>query len=339
MNETSLLNEYQKLCPGITKVFVIPQIPQKNRDTSYLFQLYKNFPEDFPVSGIKVETFNAAFLPVVLFSRLKFEKSILHYHWFEFEDVKSLIGIKWKLFWIILYKILGGKVIWTVHNKYPHHNKYLFLNKKFRKFFARIADKLHVHCKSAVDICAEVLGVKESKFFVLKHPDFTPEIIERDEALEKLNKKYFNDLLRNDDRIFLMFGAIAEYKGIKEVINIFTGLDRRNKLLIAGFIKRRNEDYYRELQTISKTENVFLIGKMIPDDDIPYFLNSADCIILNYRDVLTSGGIHLALGYKKPVITPYSGCLKELHSNQIIFFELNSERNKNLLNVIKRFAL
>ena len=45
MNETSLLNEYQKLCPGITKVFVIPQIPQKNRDTSFALPVILRSPD------------------------------------------------------------------------------------------------------------------------------------------------------------------------------------------------------------------------------------------------------------------------------------------------------
>ncbi len=273
MNETSLQVEYQKLCPGVTKVFVVPKIPQKNRDTSYLYQFYKNFLENSS-SQIKVKTFNAAFLPLIFLSRLKFEKSILHYHWFEFEDAKSFVGIKWKLFWIIIYKILGGKIIWTVHNKYPHHNKYLYLNKKIRRLIATLANRLHIHCESAIETCVEILGVSQDKFFVVKHPEFLPIIIERDKAHEKMNQEYLQNKIMPEDKIFLMFGAIAEYKGIKEVINIFKGLDKRNKLLIAGFIKRRNEKYYNELQSISNKETVFIIGKMIPDEYVPYFFGS-----------------------------------------------------------------
>ena len=234
MNETSLQVEYQKLCPGVTKVFVVPKIPQKNRDTSYLYQFYKNFLENSS-SQIKIKTFNAAFLPIIFLSRMRFEKSILHYHWFEFEDAKSFIGVKWKLFWIIIYKILGGKIIWTVHNKYPHHNKYLYLNKQIRRLIAKLANRLHIHCESAIGHVHEVLWVSENKFFVVKHPEFLPIIIERDKALEKMNQEYLQNKIMPEDKIFLMFGAIAEYKGIKEVVNIFKGLDKRNKFLIAGF--------------------------------------------------------------------------------------------------------
>lgn len=337
MNETSLLVEYQKLCPGVTKVFVVPKISQKNRDTSYLYQLYENFLKSSS-SQIKIRTFNALSLPLIFLSRLKFEKSILHYHWFEFEDAKSFVGINWKLFWIIIYRMMGGKIIWTVHNKYPHHNKYLFINKKIRRLIAKLANRLHIHCESAISVCSEILDVPGNKFFVVKHPEFPSTIIERNKSIENLNQKYLSGKIKPEDKIFLMFGAIAEYKGIKEVINIFEGLDKKNKLLIAGFIKRGNEKYFNELQSTAGKENIFIVGEVIPDDDVPNFFGSADCAIFNYRDVLTSGGVHLALAYKRPVIAPLSGCLKELRSDNINFFETDSDRNNNLILAIKKFA-
>jgi beta-1,4-mannosyltransferase len=337
MNEESLLNEYQSLCQGVTKVFVIPKIPDSNKNTSYLYQLYKSFLN--ASSPVGVDTFDPASLPKIFLSRLKAEKTILHYHWFEFENLKTFIGMKWKLFWFILYKILGGKIIWTIHNRYPHSNKYLFLNKKFRKFFAKIADRLHVHCKSAVDICAEVLDVEKEKFFVVKHPEFPADIFEKGRAIEKLNQKYCNNQLKIDDKIFLMFGAIAEYKRIKEVVEIFKALGEKNKLIVAGFVKRWNQNYFNELKNLADSKRILLKGSLIPDKDVPYFLNSADCVILNYGDVLTSGGIHLALSYKKLIIAPFSGCLKELQNTRINFFEPGSEREENLLAVIKKFAL
>ena len=335
MKDYSLRNEYEKLSPGVVKVFVVPQIPVKNRNTSYLCQLYKEFLKNsFP---IKIETFNAASLPKIFFSSLKSEKSILHYHWFEFEDLKSLIGIKWKFFWIILYKIMGGKLIWTVHNRIPHHNKYIFLNKKIRKLFALLANKLHVHCESAIGQVIVILNVTKEKFFVVKHPEFPADIFEKEKAIEGLNQKYFNNQLKTDDKIFLMFGAIAEYKCIKEVIEIFTSLNERNKLLIAGFIKKGNFSYFKELKKISDKRKIFLEGSLIPDEDVPYFLNSADFCIFNYKDILASGGVHLALSYNKQVILPRTGCLKELNGNNIYFFEMKENRKENLKRIITEF--
>ncbi len=332
MIESSLLNEYQQLFPGVTKIFVIPQIPQINKDTSYLYQLYKEFLNSS--SPIQVVSFNASSLPKIILSRLKFEKSILHYHWFEFENLKSFLGITWKLFWFILYKIFGGKIIWTVHNRYPHHNKYIYLNKKIRKFLAGLADKLHVNCKSAIEIVAPILKVERNKFFGIKHPDFPADIFGKDKAIENLNKKYFNNQLNSDDKIFLMFGAIAEYKGIKEVIEIFKSINEKNKLIIAGFVKRGNHKYFNELKTLSDNNRIFLEGSLIPDEDVPYFLNSADYTIFNYKDILTSGGIELAMSYQKKVIAPQLGCIKDIEYSGLIIFDGKKESLEQIITTL-----
>ncbi len=337
MRETSLSDEYQKLSPGVVKIFILPQIPEVNRNTSYLYQLYKDFLNNS--SLIKIESFNAKSLPRIFLSRLKSEKSILHYHWFEFEDLKSFIGIKWKLFWITLYKLLGGKIIWTVHNRYPHPNKYLYFNKKIRRILAGLADRLHVHCESAIDLVADILNAEKTKFFVVKHPAFPADIFEKGKAIERLNQKYFVNHFKLDDKIFLMFGAIAEYKGIKEVIEIFKNLGDKNKLIIAGFVKKGNQNHFNELKNLSDDKKIFLEGGIIPDEDVPYFLNSADYVIFNHKDILTSGGVVLAMNYKKNIIAPSLGCIKELQNEQVNFFEANDKRKENLTNLMEKLSL
>lgn len=323
MIETSLSDEYQRLFPGVAKIFVLPEISEVNKNTSYLYQLYKEFLNNS--SSVKIESFNAVSLPKIFLSRLKSEKSILHYHWFEFEDFKSFIGITWKLFWIIIYKLMSGKIIWTVHNRNPHPRKYLFLNKKIRRQLAQLADKLHVHCVNAVDLASDIMNVNKGKFFVVKHPDFPAELFTKERAVNNLNQKYFENKLKVENKIFLMFGAIAEYKGIKEVIEIFKKLSDENKLIIAGFIKKGNQNYFNELVNLSDNSKIFIEGSIIPDEDVPYFLNSADYVIFNYRDILTSGGVILAMNYKKNIIAPSLGCINEINYAALTRFDRNEK--------------
>jgi len=335
MTETSLLNEYRKLLPDVTKIFVVPEIPDVNRDTSYLNQFYKEFlTSSAPVA---IESFFAGSLPKIILSRLKSEKTILHYHWLEFEDLKTFLGIIWKFFWIILYKFSGGRLVWSVHNRYPHHNKYVSLNKKIRRIFAGLADKLHISCETAIDAVLPVLDTERSKFFITGHPYFPADIFGKEKAVDELSKRYLKYQLDKDDKIFLMFGAIAEYKGIREVIDIFRLFDDKNKLIIAGFVKRGNKKYFDELKPLADNKQIFIEGRLIPDNDVPYFFNSADCVIFNYRDILTSGGVYLALSYGKKVIAPGSGCLTELKSNLLIFFDISGNRKENLKIALKEF--
>ena len=330
MRTTSLVTEYSRLFPGVRKVFVIPLINKENKQTDYLYQLYKPLIENKNPGEPEIESLSVFAHPKLFLSKLKGEKVLLHYHWFEVKDVKSFLGIFWKLLWLILYKLFGGKMIWTVHNKYPHEG-YRTFNKSIRIIIARLTNSLHVHCSSAIEITAPILKVKREKYFVVPHPGFEVKIFNKEESRNTLNNKYLANSLKDDDKLFLMFGAIARYKGIKEVIEIFNELPPGKKLLIAGFIKKGNEVYFRELNNlIEDKEKIILIGKLIPDEDVPVFFNSTDYVIFNYEDVLTSGGVHLALNYQKPVIIPSVGCLKELEGKGVFHFEIGSDRKKNL---------
>ncbi|RPI68694.1 MAG: glycosyltransferase, partial [Ignavibacteriales bacterium] len=175
------------------------------------------------------------------------------------------------------------------------------------------------HCGSEIDTLSDILNIDKKKFFVFKHPDFPSEILDKNIAIERLNKKYFKDQLKADDKIFLMFGAIAEYKGIMEVIEIFKTLDERNKLVIAGFVKKGNHLYYNQIKNFAD-DKIFIEGSNIPDEDVPLFLNSADYLIFNYSNILTSGGVVLAMNYNKKIITPILGCIKEIDYPHLIKF-------------------
>ncbi len=331
MNEEILLKEYQNLCHDVQKVFVVPLINFSFKKTSYLFLLYKNFIENKGKYNINIESLSVFAHPKIVLSRFKKEKNILHYHWLEISDLQSLSGMIWKLLWITLFKIFNGKIIWTIHNKFPHANNYIILNRLIRKYMAHIADKLQVHCKSSIDIMAPIFNVEENKFFIVNHPEFPAEIIEKNKAVEILNERFFPGKIENGDKLFLMFGEIAKYKGVKEIVEIFNSLEEKKKLIIAGIVKKGNLKYYYESLSSIKNKNQILIhDRRIPDEDVPVFLNSCDYALFNFRDVLTSGSVILALNYKKNVIVPSKGCLKELDGKNIIHFD-NEEELRNIL--------
>ena len=332
MNKEILLREYRNLCSDIRKIYVVPLINYSFKKTGYLYLLYKDFIENKEKYNFKIQSLSVFSLPLIALSRLKKEKCILHYHWLEINDLQSLGGLIWKIFWVSLYKLLNGRIIWTIHNQFPHNNKYIFLNRTVRKYIAHIADKLQVHCKSAVNIMMPVLNVNESKFFIIDHPIFPVEIIEKDKSSALLNQKYFPNKIKSEDILFLMFGEIAEYKGIKKVVEIFNSLEEKKKLLIAGIVKKGHMKNYKEILSSIKNQNQILIcNKRIPDEDAMLFLNSCDYALFNFKEVLTSGSVFLALSYKKNIIVPSKGCLKELKGDNIIHFE-NEEELNNILN-------
>lgn len=329
-----LLQEYENILPSVRKVYVVPLFNLKLKESDYMYLLYKDIIEGKIDSSISIESLSVFAHPKFFFKKIIGEKNLLHYNWLEVTDLKSLFGMLWKLFWITAYKLIGGRIIWTVHNIFPHSNNYKTANKIFRRYMARIVDKLHVHCSYAVGKMSEILNVSKSKFIIVKHPEYPAFIMGRTETIKLLRAKYHLDLVE-DKIFFLVFGAIAKYKGIKEIIEIFKKEIKNHYLIIAGAIKKGNIKYFNELKNESLgCGNIILLGEMIPNEDLPLFLNTSDYVIFNYEEILTSGSVMMALSFGKKVIAPAMGCISELTSENIYLFQRETGNSENLRNTL-----
>ncbi len=332
MIEHPLYTEYRKLCKDIRKIYVVPKINFSSPHTDYLYLLYKEFLENNEDYHLEIRSVSVFGHFEFILSRIKNENSILHYHWVEITDLKSSAGMIWKIFSVLIFKLLGGKIVWTVHNKFPHNNHYRFINRIIRIYFAFLADKIHVHCSSGAEVMAAVLKVKREKFFIVKHPEYPSVIFSRSHAAELLKEKYKIDDKLPGSKNFLMFGAIADYKGILEAEAVFKNLPRKN-LIIAGPVKRWDKKYLKEVLSAAKgSANIFVFPETIANDFVPVFLNYADFLLFNFSDILTSGSVMLAISYKKKIIAPAAGCLQEIDDENIIKFEAgNIEIMKRIL--------
>jgi glycosyltransferase involved in cell wall biosynthesis len=334
MTKTNLTELYTSLNKNVEKVFVVPKINYSLPETDYLYRLYAEFLEN-PKLKIQIESISVFAHPKIFLSFIFNRNIVLHYHWFEAQDIKSFAGIFWKLIWIILYKLIGGKIVWTLHNKFPHTENFNSFNKFIRKVMAKLADKLHAHCNTAVEIMMSVLNVKRDKFVIIEHPNFIAHKYPRNDAADKLEKKY-NLKFEIDDQIYLMFGNIASYKGILEMVETFKKLSGKKKLLIVGGVKKGNAEYFKQIVNISSaSQNIYIIDKIIPEKDVPIFFNLTDYVIFNYRQVLTSGGIFLSLNYDKKVIAPAIGCIPEIENQKIILFEESESGVNKLLELLQ----
>lgn len=323
-----LLQLYRELLTDDPKkpvpLYVVPLIRYSHKRSDYLYLLYQeiieNHSDTFTVESVSVWqhwkfVWQAQFRNDV----------VLHYHWLECTDMKSLFGMGFKLFCIIMFKLLGCSIVWTLHNKMPHDRKYEKLNFIIRSKMARRADLIHIHCKSAIPEMSRFYSVPESKFRVIPHPEFPSTSITRDRSIQKINKAGSLSL-RTEDTIFLMFGNISAYKQIDKVCELFKQLPDRKKLLVVGPVKKGQISVYQKILSIEKqTDNIFVVPHFIPEAMVPFYMNAADCLLFNYRDILTSGGVELAKSYNRPIIAPSKGCLTEMKGKSITLFSTQSE--------------
>lgn len=326
MSENALLNVYRAISPSVGKIYVIPDIEKFSRHNTYLQLLYGNLLDKH--SPIAVQSFSIVPLAIIL-RRLSGEQSVVHHHWFECRDFPGLLNVFWKFTVLGIYRFLGGKIIWTVHNRSPHSGKWQRTNRFLRKIWSKFPQKIHVHCQSAIQPVSKELGIPAHRFFVVEHPPYPARILPADRAKTQLAEQYPNLRFYTNQRIFLMFGYIAPYKGILEVVEIFGKIDADKVLVIAGSVKRDGQKYALALKTIAdRAANIHLITAHIPESEVPLFFNAVDAVIFNYRDILQSGGVVLARSYNKMVIVPNIGCLQELTGNNVHHFENIDQLNQ-----------
>jgi glycosyltransferase involved in cell wall biosynthesis len=113
-----------------------------------------------------------------------------------------------------------------------------------------------------------------------------------------------------DAYLFAFIGRVSPYKGIDQLLASFQELsDERTHLLIAG---KPSEDVDQSTWNAAvRQENVHLSLDFVEDGELADYIHGADCIVLPYRNITTSGSAILALSCLRPVVAPNIGLLSD----------------------------
>lgn len=331
----TLREVYRSIDTHISTVYVIPRIELSSAYNPYLRLLYQDFLSPDTKEKIRVVSPHPL-IPLFILKRLLGEKSIVHYHWIHFLDVCGFFVLLWKISCVLLYRLLGGHIIWSVHNKHLHVKRFLWLNIFFRRLMARSATRLHVHYHGAVHTMAQLLKVPEEKFVVIRHPLYPVSIIAKDAALEYCCNNLIQTLT-TDKPVFLMYGNIGAYKDIIDVIPLIT--EEKGSLIIAGECKKGEHAYLEKIkEAIKNKKNIHLISRFISLKEEMNLFNAVDCVLFNFHDVLSSGSVMLALSYKKEIIAPSIDCIRELAGPGIHTFTTQAELQECIDAVTARYS-
>lgn len=308
MSQPTLRAVYQELEPRADTVFIIPDMEKFSRFNPYLQLLYSDLNQG-DATSLQVSS-SSILNPLKLF-RPGGRRTIVHHHWFECRDLITMVNALWKIFWLGLFRLAGGKVVWTIHNRRPHEQNFAFLNQILRRIWSKLPHRYHLHCQAAISIMVKELNIQAERCFVVPHPAYPARPVGRQTGVDLLHSKYQLDISNMARPVFMMFGSIAPYKGIDEVAALFAEQRIPGTLLIAGRVKGQPGSASRLRTLAANGENIRLLLQMIPEEDVPGFMAAADVLLFNYRDILTSGGVALAQSYGKRVIVPLKGCLAE----------------------------
>ena len=281
----------------------ISSIPNPFPGNPYLHLLYSNL-ERAGVSYVRSGYFGQEWL-----RENRGLIDYIHFHWVGnlYENAAGKMSFTRLMFFlgkIWFARFLGYKIIWTVHNLYPHNRERNWQAKLGRLLFIHSVNLVFVNFPQGVDDVKRIFH-RSKGVYVVPHGNYRevyPLIPEKALARQKLG-------LPGNTYIYLLFGGISPYKGAHSAIEAMQKLDDPNAMLVV-LGQCLLPDYEEKLRLLAaKDVRVQLrIGKEdIPDSEVSLWLSAIDCVVAPYRDIYTSGVLHLATTFGKPMVVPRIG--------------------------------
>ncbi|MBT3603283.1 MAG: glycosyltransferase, partial [Candidatus Latescibacteria bacterium] len=245
--------------------------------------------------------------------REKFD--VLHLHWLHYfyrrETLEESVAEYAKFAENLTYakNTLGYKIVWTLHNVYPHERPFPQLDHCARLLVCELADEVLCHCKYAQGI-AEKLFHRTENVQVIPHGNFIdafPNDISQTDARRQLG-------VADDRFVYLFFGNARAYKGIEHLVAAFLEHAKEDAVLLLMMRKAFDVAYAEEVEGLAQKDariKVFT-SEYFPEADFQIYINAADVAVFPFAEVLTSGSAITALSFGKPVVMPQLGCLPEL---------------------------
>ncbi|UVE49767.1 glycosyltransferase [Haloferax larsenii] len=260
-----------------------------------------------------------------IFSVLLDDVDILHLHWthpyFLFGSVEwaykipgsrivAMLAAVWFLLQVKLASYLCDRIVWTVHNKHNHEQKFLSLDKIVSERLVRMADSVQVWDDRTHEELESFVDADVGNAVAIPHGNYEPVYedslsVSTDKARKKLGVDVY-------ERVYLFFGMIRPYKQIPKLLQTFERVSNDDEcLVIAGNPMSTTE--ITEIRTLAENQsNVVTDLRYIPNEEVPTYFAACDFGVFPYRDIFSSGSVVLSLTFGCPVIAPRAGCIPSI---------------------------
>ncbi len=223
------------------------------------------------------------------------------------EDLADRRGGKLQSFFFILIikvlKIMGVKIVWTLHNKLSHFNKYLFIKRIIKKIVIKNSNYILTHSTEGIEYANNLAVGRALNIKYLPHPVRS----------RKLGKK------PEEKYDIIIWGNIMPYKGIDRFLNylLINNYQNKYKILIVG--QSDSEHYLKELKKF-ENKNIIIENIFVNESELIERIRSSRIVLFTYlkASVLSSGALMDSLGLGPEVIGPDTGAFKDLANQNII---------------------
>lgn len=208
----------------------------------------------------------------------------------------------------------GVRTVMTAHDVLPHQLKPYDI-RLFRALYNSL-DAVIVHAEQNKRVAVDVLGIPESKVWVVPHGDYmhfdVTDAPTREQALERLG-------YAPETKLVLFFGAVRPDKGLDVLIRAFKVVaraDPRARLVAVGPVKG-SEDEARDLyggiaRSLDLEDVVDLRFGYISDAEVPVYFAAGAVVALPYTESTQSGVVQVAFATKRAVVASAVGGIPEV---------------------------
>lgn len=318
------------------RIFLTPMLDDSKSPTRnpYINDLIKSLEDNGHVI-INKNKFSRIGLFDILFYLNK--SDAIYFNWIE-DLISTRFGLLQTLsvyFYCVIFKLMGKKIIWTLHNKISHSKKDLFFKIINTYFLLNYSDIVITHSKDGVDFSKHFLKNKNKNVEFIHHPIYN-----------NLDK---NDSTQEKNYDILIWGAIAPYKGVDKFLNYLEENNLLNKYKICILGKIKDEKLKNDILKFN-SNNIEIINEFVDDKKLEEYILISKIILFTYTPTNTfaSGSLMMSLSYGSNIIGPDVGSFKDLSSEKLIktfttFDDLiakielvQSEQNTNL-DLLNRF--
>jgi beta-1,4-mannosyltransferase len=244
---------------------------------------------------------------------------VLHFHWPQGYYVSprgtgrvrvALSGVRIGLFTLrlLLARVLGYRVVWTVHEVYPHEKAGRRIDQVGGFVLAKCSSLLLAHDLATASSAEQAFRLRSGTVQIVPHASYDGYYAPgRDRATVRRALG-----LRDDAFVFLSFGHIRAYKDLDLLVSAFSDLKIPDvALVIAGLVM---DDHSAEVieRVAASDPRVHTELRFIPDDEVAELFGACDAVVISRGDGGTSGALVLALSLGIPAVAADAQTYREL---------------------------
>lgn len=251
--------------------------------------------------------------------------NICHYHLFHINILT--------VFDLILSKLLGMKVVYTIHDVVSNLEKNK-QNKRLINFALKFSDKILTHNHFSKKQMQDLFDCQDEDIGIIPHGNYIPFI--KLEKNQEFSRQYLG--ISKNKKVLLFFGMIKRVKGLEILLSALQKVVKYHPdilLVIAGKTWEGNFKIYQEIIDKYNLNRFCLVrDKYIPSEQVNHYFAAADLVVLPYKRISQSGVLMMAVSYRKAVLTSDLPPFKEVLSNDETGFLFKSENIDSLADKI-----